>query len=31
MRSAELRAMVEKAGYTELCAFDRRIPRKAAL
>jgi len=31
MRSADLRALVETAGYTELCAFDRRIPRKAAL
>ena len=31
MRSADLRAVVEGAGYTELCAFERRSPRKVAL
>jgi hypothetical protein len=31
MRSADLRVLVEEAGYTELCAFERRTPKKVGL
>jgi len=31
MRSGDLRALVEDAGYTELCAFERRTPKKVGL